>query len=245
MKSPLLKDRYSTEEAKALQIKYKSGIQKESFEKLNIRDLEKIKFIVGVDISYYSNGDQEFGVACAVLWGIKDKKVIEYSFATGKIHFPYIAGFLGFRECRLMANAIFELKGEYDLIMCDGHGKIHPRRFGEAVQLGVALNIPTIGVAKSPFIGYSEWETLERKKGNKTPVWNEKSQRKDSGKREILGYAICLRDGSKPVFVSEGYKINIDLALKIALKTSNTHHRLPEPLFLADSYSRQKLPEKN
>lgn len=242
MKSPLLKDRYSTEEAKALQMKYKSEIQKESFEKLNIRDLEKIKFIVGVDISYYSNKNQEFGVACAVLWDIKEKKVIEKVFAEDEIHFPYVAGYLGFRECRLFSKAILKLKENYDLIMCDGHGKIHPRRFGEAVQLGVALNAPTIGVAKSPFIGYSEWERMERRKGNKTPIWDNNPPQMNSGKRELLGYAICLRNGSKPVFVSEGNKVNIDLALKITLKTSNEHHRLPEPLFLADFYSRQKLP---
>ncbi len=242
MKSDLLNDHCSIEEAKAIQLKYNSEVQNPPNPTLGVRELRKIEKIVGVDISYLSKRGQEFGIACAVLWNLREERVIEKAFAQDKINFPYIAGYLGFRECPLLAKALEKLSTKYDVVMCDGHGKIHPRRFGEAVQLGLTLNIPTIGIAKSPFIGYSDWKTLQRKKGAKRPIWNEDPRQKKKKDQELLGYAICLRDGSKPVFVSEGYRIDINLALMIALKTSGTSHRQPEPLYYADLYSKQKVP---
>ncbi|TFF97810.1 MAG: endonuclease V [Promethearchaeota archaeon] len=242
MKTELLNDSYSIKEAVSLQKKYRSEIQKERISKLNIQDLNTIKKVVGLDIAYFNKQKEEIGIACAVLWDIREEKIIEKEFFQAKINFPYIAGFLGFRECKLLANALLKLRNDYDIAMCDGHGNVHPRRFGEAVQLGVALDIPTIGIAKSPYIGYSDWELMERKKGIKVPIWKYNPNKEEQlPSQEILGYAICLRDGSKPVFVSEGYNVDISLALEIALKTSNTQHRLPEPLFLADFYSKQKL----
>jgi deoxyribonuclease V len=241
MISELLDDRYSKEKARKLQLKYLSKVQNAILLKLKLQDLTKIKLIAGVDISYFSKKNQEFGIACSVLWDLRANKVIEKQFAQGKIDFPYIAGYLGFRECKLLAKVIGKLKNTFDVVMCDGHGKIHPRRFGEAVQLGIALDIPTIGVAKSPYIGHSDWKKLERKKGNKTPVLKKNLKQEKKSRQELLGYAICLRDGSKPVFISEGYKIDIHLALEIALNASKKHHRLPEPLFLADHLSQRKI----
>jgi deoxyribonuclease V len=237
----LLKDRYSTEQAKEIQLSYLSKIQKEAPSKLTLPDLNKINHIVGVDISYYYEENQEFGIACATLMNFKDLNLIETHFAKGKINFPYVAGFLGFRECKLLAKALLKIQQKYQIVMCDGHGKIHPRRFGEAVQLGLALDIPTIGVAKSPYVGYSDWKNLKRKKGNKTPVWSNEPEHKLKQGKELLGYAICLRDGSRPVFVSEGYKVDIELALEIVIKISVKNHRLPEPLYLADRFSKEKI----
>ncbi len=127
--------------------------------------------------------------------------------------------------------------------MCDGHGKIHPKRFGEAVHLGVALNLPTVGVAKNPFFGYSKWNDINRLKGNKNPVWVKKLENKiDIISNELLGYAVCLKNYTKPVFISEGYKINLDTAVTICLATTK-NHRQPEPLYLADHLSREKVTE--
>ena len=127
--------------------------------------------------------------------------------------------------------------------MCDGHGKIHPRRFGEAVHLGFALSIPTVGVAKNPFVGYSNWNEIKRFKGNKTPVWaKEPGFATDKLSNELLGYAVCLKNNSKPIFISKGYKINLDMAVAICLATTKDH-RQPEPLFLADHLSRIKAQE--
>jgi len=241
MNIELLDDQYSTEEAKEIQLKYLSKIQKEAPSKLTLSDVNNINHLVGVDISYYYRDNHEFGVAGAILWDLEQKKVVEKHFTKGRIYFPYNAGFLGFRECKLLAKALVKFQEKFQIVLCDGHGKIHPRRFGEAVQLGVALDIPTVGVAKSPYIGYSDWENLKRSKGNKTPVWNYNPKNKVSKEQELLGYAICLKDGSRPVFVSEGYKVDIELALEIVIKISFKNHRLPEPLYLADRFSKEEI----
>lgn len=125
--------------------------------------------------------------------------------------------------------------------MCDGHGKIHPKRFGEAVHIGYALDIPSIGIAKNPFIGYSEWHKIDKNKGNRTPIWaRDPETMTEKQQNELLGHAVCLNDGSKPVFISEGYKTNLDVALKVCLDTT-IGHRQPEPLYLADNLSRKEI----
>ncbi|MHA1915816.1 MAG: endonuclease V [Promethearchaeota archaeon] len=237
----LLRNNYSFEQAERIQKKYFSLINNLPNEvTVEVNDVE---VIAGVDISYYFKGDKEFGVACAVIWNLKQETCDEKSFKSDIITVPYTPGFLGFRECKLLAMAISKLQVKPDLIMSDGHGKLHPRRFGEAVQLGLALDIPTIGVAKKPYIGFSTWNEIERVRENKTPVWA-KNPKKIINKsfNEILGYAICLRDGTKPVFISEGYKMSLDVAVSICLATARDH-RLPEPLYLADFFSREKVKE--
>jgi deoxyribonuclease V len=232
----LLKDDYSLEQAEAIQIKYKNLINK--FSKANeITKIEKINTIVGVDISYYTKGNDEYGIACAVSWNLKKKSKENHICVKDRIKFPYKSGFLGFRECRLLAKAISTLPNKPDLLMCDGHGKIHPRRFGEALHLGFALDISSIGIAKNPYIGYSDWQKIEKIKGNKTPIWEKNPE--FNVDNELLGYAICLNDGSKPLFISEGYKITLNIALEVCLDTT-IRHRQPEVLYLADLLSRKE-----
>ena len=233
----LLNDDLSFEEAEKLQDKYQILLQSENPEDIDYTTMTEIKTVLGVDISYFRDDIGEKGVACAVLWDIESNELIEHSLVEGVIKFPYKPGFLGFRECNLTAKAILELEQIPDLIMCDGHGIIHPKRFGEAVQLGVALDIPTIGVAKNPFLGYSNWEEMKRVGGTKDLILAEQAL------VEVIGSAVCLNDGMKPVFISEGYRINLNAAIDIALKTTLSH-RQPEPLYLADHYSRENIKEK-
>lgn len=241
-KDELLRDNYTFEQAEIIQIKYKRLIKSLKANE-DIIDTESIKTIAGADISYNFENNSESGVACAVNWNIERESIEESAFEKGHINFPYRSGFLGFRECRLLAKVISKLQKIPDLILCDGHGKIHPKRFGEATHLGFALNVPTVGVAKNPFIGYSKWNEIERFKGNKTPVWAKKLKKKaEILSNELLGYAVCLKDYSKPVFISEGYKINLDTAVTICLVTTRDH-RQPEPLYLADHLSREKAQE--
>ena len=206
----------------------------------NLLTLADIKLVVGVDISYFIHNNKEFGVSCAVLWNLSTNKMEYGTFAKDKIKFPYKPGFLGFRECKLLAKAIYKLPRRPDVIMCDGHGIIHPRRFGEAVQLGMAIDIPSIGIAKNPFIGYSDWTTMKRKRGNKIPIWAYDPNLITDSKQELLGYAICLNNNLKPVFISPGYKTTLNLTTEIVLKTTK-EHRQPEPLFLADFLSRREI----
>ena len=236
----LLRTNISLEEAVKIQKKY-SRILKESDQRITkITDIEQIKWIAGVDISYFKDRNEEWGVSCAVLWNLAKKKMENHCLAEDIIKFPYKPGFLGFRECNLLAQAINKLPETPDIIMCDGHGIIHPKRFGEAVQLGLALDVPTFGVAKNPFIGYSEWKTLKREKGKKVPVWAYDPKKATDSPQELIGNAVCLNDSMKPIFISVGYKTILDLAIKVALKTTKKH-RQPEPLYLADYLSRQKI----
>ena len=236
----LLRDNYSFEQAESIQIKYHNLIIK-SLKNNYINNFESIETIVGVDISYFKKGNYEFGIACAVIWNLSQKSKIGHYFTKDRINFPYKPGFLGFRECKMLAKVISKIPDKPDIIMCDGHGKIHPKRFGEAVHLGYALNMPSIGIAKNPFIGYSEWQKIEKIKGKKSPIWLEDIKILTVKQpNELLGYAVCLNDGSKPVFISEGYKTNLDIALKVSLDTT-IRHRQPEPLYLADYLSRKEV----
>ncbi|MFW9988067.1 MAG: endonuclease V [Candidatus Odinarchaeota archaeon] len=236
----LIRDDYSFEQAEAIQIKYQNLMGKIS-KKEYITSIKYINIIAGVDISYFKDNNYEYGIACAVIWNLKENLKESYFLTKDLIKFPYKPGFLGFRECKLLAKVISIVPNKPDLILCDGHGKIHPKKFGEAVHLGYALDIPSIGIAKNPFIGFSDWHKIERVKGNKSPIWAKNPKNLDKEElNDLLGYAICLNNGNKPVFVSEGYKISLNLALKICLTTTK-NHRQPEPLYLADYLSRKSI----
>lgn len=239
-KDELLKDNYSFEQAEKVQVKYQKIIQNSTHNTI-VKSIQSIETVVGVDVAYFTKDNAEFGIAAAVLWNVHQERVEFECGFKGSINFPYKAGFLGFRECKLLAQPILNLPFKPNLIMCDGHGKIHPRRFGEAVQLGLALGIPSIGVAKNPYIGDYKLKDFKRCKGYKTPIWG-KNQNFDSINtiNELLGYAVCLNNGSKPVYISEGYNILINVALDICLATTKGH-RQPEPLYLADQLSKSKI----
>lgn len=241
-KNELLRNNYTFEQAELIQIKYQRLIKSLRTNK-DISNTKSIKIIAGADISYFHENDIEYGIACAVNWNIENESIEESSFKKDIIKFPYRPGFLGFRESSLLAKVISKLQKRPDLVLCDGHGKIHPQRFGEAVHLGFALNLSTVGVAKNFFIGYSKWNEIKRIKGKKTPVWAKEPKSKIGRlSNELLGYAICLKNSTKPVFVSEGYQINLDTAVTICLATTRDH-RQPEPLYLADHLSREKVQE--
>ncbi len=231
----LLRDDLDFEEAKKIQINLSYEISKLDLNKENLRQ-EDCKIVVGADVHYYRKEQVEWGIACAVFWDTEKKRIIETSFAKMKIKIPYKPGFLGFREAKIINQAIQDCKINADLLMCDGHGIIHPRNFGEAVHLGLALNLPSLGVAKNPFVGFSNWKALNRKKGEKSPIWLKDPNSNDLNNR-IIGYAICLADSKKPVFVSIGFKVSLEAVIEIAL-TTTLRHRQPEPLFLADKYAK-------
>jgi deoxyribonuclease V len=231
----LLTDPLDFNDAEKLQLKYSRNLWNIKEKSKQIRE-EEVKVIAGVDVTYYQKEGKEWGVACAAFWDINKNKLIETSFAEMNITIPYKPGFLGFREGKIISHAIQNAKLKPDILMCDGHGIIHPRFFGEAVQLGLALNIPSFGVAKNPFIGFSTWQSLERVKGKKTPIWlNDPNVHRLNNRK--LGYAVCLADRKKPVFISIGFNISLDTALEISLKTTLSN-RQPEPLYLADKFAR-------
>ncbi|UYP47530.1 Endonuclease V [Candidatus Lokiarchaeum ossiferum] len=239
LKHDLMRTDLTEKEALSLQNKWRIFYQNANQKKLQIEDLDALRYVAGVDISFPPDKHPTWGIACVTLWDLQEGKLIEATFHQENLLFPYIPGFLGFRECLPIAQAILKLHRKPQIIICDGHGLIHPLQFGEAIQLGVVFDIPTFGAAKTPFVGTSSWKELTRQRGEKTPVYeNELDPNREENK--ILGYAICAANERKPIFISEGYRVDIELAIRLTLK-STSDHRQPDPVFQADQLSREKI----
>lgn len=132
--------------------------------------------------------------------------------------FPYVSGYLGFRESPSLVEAFARLKHRPDLLFVDGQGLSHPRGFGIACQLGVLLDVPTIGVAKSVLIG-SPAAPLGPEPGDRVPmVW----------KGRTVGMTLRTKTRAKPLFVSVGHRISLDTAVDFVLGATRGY-RLPEP----------------
>ena len=132
--------------------------------------------------------------------------------------FPYISGFLGFREAPALIEAFRKLKKRPDILLIDGHGISHPRHLGIASHVGVLLDIPTIGVAKSILVGHPS-EILGNMKGDKTPLMRQGKQ---------IGVVLRTKARSNPMIISVGHRISLESAVKIVVE-SLTRYRLPEP----------------
>ncbi|MFN4133054.1 MAG: endonuclease V [Candidatus Hadarchaeales archaeon] len=185
---------------------------------------KKIKRVAGCDISFAKN-DQAFG-ACVVM-DCKTLKVLDKNVVKVKLKFPYIPTFLAFRELEGMLKAVDGLKA--DAYMVGAHGLAHPRRAGLACHLGVVLDRPTFGVAKSILTGTAREPANAR--GNYTYLLDGK---------EVIGAAVRTNAGSKPVYVSVGHKITLKSAIAITLQTTK-RHRLPEPLLRAHRLATEEM----
>jgi deoxyribonuclease V len=151
-----------------------------------------------------------------------DLKVLETSISYRPTTFPYIPGLLSFREIPAVLDALEKLEIAPDIILCDGQGIAHPRKLGIASHLGVLLDMPTIGVAKSLFVG--KHEPLSEEKGNWQPL---------RYRGETVGAALRTRTGVKPVYVSPGHRISLETAIAIVLHCT-PKYRLPETTRVAD-----------
>jgi deoxyribonuclease V len=140
--------------------------------------------------------------------------------------FPYVPGYLSFREIPAVLAAFALLDREPDLVMVDGQGIAHPRRLGIAAHLGVMLDVPTIGVAKSRLIGRHDEPAPA--KGSRVPLID---------KGETIGAVVRTRDRVSPLYVSVGHRVSLERAVELVLATV-TRWRLPEPTRLADKVSR-------
>ena len=179
-----------------------------------------IKYVAGVDVGY-SNDDRITQGAIAVL-SFPELELKEQAIAKRPTSFPYIPGLLSFREIPAILDAFKKLNIIPDLLLCDGQGLIHPRRFGLACHLGVLVNIPSIGVAKSHYIG--KYDAVGLEKGNWQPlIYQEK----------VIGAVVRSRTGVKPIYVSTGYKISWKTAINYVLKCTSKYP-LPETTHRAD-----------
>ncbi|MCK4341374.1 MAG: deoxyribonuclease V [Phycisphaerae bacterium] len=177
------------------------------------------RLIAGVDISV--NRWAKTGTAAVVVLGYPGLEIVETKVVTDRIELPYIPGLLSFREAPLILAACEELKVTPDLMLVDGQGIAHPRRLGLASHLGLFLDIPTIGCAKSRLCG--TFDLPPRLKGGRTPLLLNGEQ---------VGTVLRTRTGVKPLFVSPGHLCDQIGAVRLTL-AATTRYRLPEPTRLA------------
>ena len=182
------------------------------------------RLVAGVDVSV--KGD----VARAAVVILRDLEPVEEVAVERRVGFPYVPGLLSFRELPPLLAAWKRVKTVPDVLIVDGQGYAHPRRFGLACHLGVLLDLPAIGCAKSRLIG--EHEDPPPGRGAWTPLV-------DGG--EVIGAALRTRHGRNVVYVSIGHRVTLAAAIRVVLACA-PRYRLPEPQRLADQLSRRPLP---
>lgn len=184
------------------------------------------EFVAGADACFQDG--RVF--AAASLYEYPRMVHIEDSFFAGEASFPYIPGLFAFREGPALISAIQKLRTSPDAILIDGQGIAHPRGAGIATHLGIVLNIPTIGCAKSRLVG--DYDQPGMNKGEWTYIFPPEDDRKK------IGAALRTRSGVKPLFVSPGHLIDIETSVEIVLNCTSLF-RIPEPIRSADMLSRR------
>jgi len=195
-----------------LQLRLASGVSRSN-------EVSAPRLIAGVDISV----NREPGVArgAVVVLNYPELRLVETKVISGRVDFPYVPGLLSFREAPLTLAACAQLSIIPDLVLVDGQGIAHPRRFGLASHLGLFLDTPTIGCAKSRLCGRHE-----------EPGDNPGSYAEVVDRGETIGVALRTKPGAKPVYVSIGHKVDLEAAIYWVLECCRGY-RLPEPCRLA------------
>jgi deoxyribonuclease V len=178
-----------------------------------------IHTVAGVDVGYETGG--KTSRAGVVVLSYPGLEPVEQAVMQMPPTFPYIPGLLSFREVPVVLRAMEKLSHLPDLLLCDGHGYAHPRRFGLACHLGLVTGLPSIGVAKSILLG--EHASLAPERGAQSELI-------EAG--EVIGLALRTRQGVRPVYVSIGHRTSLETAAGFVLNCS-PKYRLPEPIRLA------------
>jgi deoxyribonuclease V len=178
----------------------------------------EVRLLGGVDVSNnrFDPGQRVF--AAGVALSFPELRVVETAGAAARAAMPYIPGLLGFREIPALLAAWDKLREKPDLLLVDGHGVAHPRRLGIAAHLGVVLDVPAVGVAKSVLVGEAD-PPLPDEAGAETPlVW----------RGERIGTALRTRRRANPLFVSIGHRVSLGTAVSWVRRATGGY-RLPEP----------------
>ncbi|MFF8605895.1 endonuclease V [Streptomyces sp. NPDC015346] len=183
--------------------------------------------VTGLDVAY--DDERDLVAAAAVVLDARTLDVVAEATAVGRVSFPYVPGLLAFREIPTVLAALDSLTAEPGLLVCDGYGLAHPRRFGLASHLGVLTGLPSIGVAKNPFT--FTYEQPGPARGDSSPLLADE---------EEVGRALRTQSGVKPVFVSVGHRISLDHACAHTLHLA-PRYRIPETTRRADSLCRRAL----
>lgn len=189
-----------------------------------------VESVAGVDAGFESNGTVTR--AAVVVLEFPSLQLVDYALKKRPTTFPYVPGLLSFREIPTVLDALAALQHTPDLILCDGQGVAHPRRLGIASHLGLIVDLPTIGVAKSRLTGTHA--AIPKEKGQWVPLLDD---------HETIGAVLCSRSNTKPLYISPGHRISLETALKYVLRCT-PRYRLPETTRLADrlASNRGQLP---
>lgn len=178
--------------------------------------------IAGTDISYNRYSPTMY--AGFVVYDLESKEVIERTGAVMDVKFPYVPGYLSFREIPPLLKAWEKLRAKPQMLMVDGQGIAHPRRLGIASHLGVLLNLPTIGCGKSKLVG--KYEEPGPQVGDSSPLLH---------RGEKIGAVLRTKEKVKPLFISPGHLCDQASAVRIVLASCGKY-RLPEPTRLAHKF---------
>ncbi len=176
--------------------------------------LGKPRLVAGVDVGFEDAGRiTRAAVAVLTFPGLE---LHEHAVSRRETTFPCVPGYLSFREIPAVLDALEQLATVPDVVLCDGHGFAHPRRCGLASHLGILIDVPTVGVAKSRLVGF--FEMPGERKGSWTPLMDDD---------EIIGTVLRTRTGVRPLFVSTGHRVSLETAVDLTLRCV-TRFRLPE-----------------
>lgn len=173
-----------------------------------------VRHVAGTDVGFERGGGTTR--AAVVVLSFPDLELVDHAVARLPTHFPYVPGLLSFREMPALLVALDKLRIRPDLVLCDGQGLAHPRRFGLASHFGVYCGVPSIGVAKSRLIG-THGEPMHRR-GAWVPL-------RDQG--ETIGAVLRSKVHTQPIYVSIGHRISLALAVRYVMACT-TRYRLPE-----------------
>jgi deoxyribonuclease V len=183
----------------------------------------KIRFVAGVDVAYAKG----LSIGVVAVLDYDSLKLAESRVAVCRTGFPYIPTLLSFREIPPAIMSIKKLRTQPDVYLVDGQGFAHPYRCGFASHLGLVINKPTIGVAKSRLFGKAE--DVESSKDVAFLKYND----------EVVGATVTTKHGCKPIYVSVGHKVSLETSIKIA-KHCTRDNRIPEPILRAHEIATQE-----
>ncbi len=181
---------------------------------------KKLRLFAGVDLAFTDSGRR--CIAGVVVWDAETGKVVEQRVTRQPVRFPYVPGLLSFREAPAILAVLRRLHSEPDVFLFDGQGYAHPRRFGLACHVGLLIDRPSVGCAKSLLVG--KCRTPGRLRGSTTRLTHH---------GECVGMALRTRDDVKPIYVSPGHRVSLQAAVDVTLAAGGGF-RLPEPTRLAD-----------
>jgi deoxyribonuclease V len=170
--------------------------------------------VAGIDVGFEDSG--RTARAAVVVLDFPGLALRAQAIARQPVRFPYVPGYLSFREIPVVLDALAQLRAMPDVILCDGQGIAHPRRLGIASHLGVLLDVPTVGVGKSRLIG--RYEEPAAQKGAWTPLRDQ---------NEIIGAVLRTRATAKPLYISSGHRVSLESAIDLVMRCT-TRYRLPE-----------------